>query len=155
MKLFPESRNILKYYQLQIFAIPMQKNLLLDLRSSGYELAVLDPLSRNQLAGDLVHFAAASPDDNHFQAVMFIQVNMQAGIHGHMSLMLHVRQEIAQVMYPVVIHERDHPDDFGVCLPYLLLNEVITNQVADSFRAILITLTADASVEGLQQIIFE
>lgn len=82
-------------------------------------------------------------------------MNVQAGIHGHMSLMLHVRQEIAQVVHPMVIDESDNPNDFGICLPYLLLNEVITNEVADGFRPILITLTADASVECLQQIIFE
>jgi len=133
----------------------MQKNLLLDLRGSGYELAVLDPLSRNQLAGNLVHFVAAPPDDDDLQTIVFVQMNVQAGIHGHMSLMLHVRQEIAQVVHPMVIDQSNDPYDFGISLPYLLLNEVITNQIADGFRAILIALTADTSIECLQQIIFE
>jgi hypothetical protein len=67
-----------------------------------------------------------------------------------MSLMLHVRQEIAQVMHPVIIHEGDNPDDFGIREPYLLLDEMVTNEVADGFRTILIALTADASIERLQ-----
>ena len=69
--------------------------------------------------------------------------------------MLHFCQEIAQVVYPMVIDESDDPDDFGICQSYLLLNEVIANQIANGFRAILVALTADASIEGLQQIIFE
>jgi hypothetical protein len=145
----------LKYYQFKIRAISMQKNLLVDLRGCGYELAVLDPLGRNQFASDLMHFVATPPDDDDLQTIVFIQMNVQAGIHGHMSLMLHVRQEIAQVMHPVVIDESDNPDDFGIRQPDLLLDEMVTNEVADGFRAILIALTADASIECLQQIIFE
>src|SRR4249920_3342685 len=102
-----------------------------------------------------MHFVASPPDDDDLQTIVLIQMNVQAGIHCYMSLMLHVCQEIAQVVYPMVIDESNDPDDFGICQSYLLLNEVITNQVADRFRAILITLTADASVECLQQIILE
>jgi hypothetical protein len=102
-----------------------------------------------------VHFVAAPSNDNDLQAIVLIQMNVQAGIHCYMSLMLQVRQEIAQVVHPVVIDESDNPDDFGICLPNLLLNEMIANQVADGFRAILIALTTNASVERLQQIIFE
>ena len=39
--------------------------------------------------------------------------------------------------------------------PIFFLNEVIPNQIADGFRAILVALTADASIERLQQIILE
>ena len=38
----------------------MQKNLLVYLWGSRYQLAVLDPLSGNQFAGDLVHFVATT-----------------------------------------------------------------------------------------------
>lgn len=133
----------------------MQKNLLFDLRGCGYQLSVLDPFGGDQFAGDLVHFVAAPPDHDDFQTIVLVQMNVQAGIHGHMSLMLHVGQKIAQVMYAVVIHEGDHPDDFGIRLADLFLNEVVSDQIADGFRAILVALTADASIERLQQIILE
>ena len=74
-------------------------------------------------------------------------MNVQAGIHCHMSLMLHVCQEIAQVVHPMVIDESDDLDDFGICQSDLLLNEVVANEIADGFRAILVALTADASIE--------
>jgi hypothetical protein len=133
----------------------MQKNLLVYLGGSRHQLAVLNPLGRNQLASDLVHFVAAPPDDNDLQTIVFVQVNVQAGIHGYMSLMLHVRQEIAQVVHPMVIDESNDPYDFGICQSYLLLNEVVANKIADGFRAILVALTPDASIERLQEIIFE
>ena len=122
---------------------------------SRHQFAVLNPFGGNQLAGNFVHFVAAPADDDDLQAIVLIQMNVQAGINGHVSLMLHFCQEIAQVVYPMVIDESDDPDDFRICQSYLLLNEVIANQIADGFRAILIALTADASIEGLQQIIFE
>src|SRR5678816_1588107 len=68
----------------------LQKNLLLDLRGCGYQLSVLNPFSGNQLAGNLVHFVAPSPDDDNLQTIVLVQMNVQAGIHGYMRLMLHV-----------------------------------------------------------------
>src|SRR6266850_4225939 len=96
----------------------MQKNLLVYLGGSRHQLAVLNPFGSNQLAGDLVHFVAAAPDDNDLQTIVLVQMNVQAGIHCHMSLMLHVCQEIAQVVYPMVIDQSNDPDDFGICQSY-------------------------------------
>jgi hypothetical protein len=152
---FPNPEEIVNIIKLKFVPFSCKKILLLDLRGRRDELAVLNSLGRNQFAGNLVHLVAAAADDNDFQAVMFIEVNVQAGIHGHMSLMLHLRQEIAQVMDPVVINEGDDADNFGIRLPDLLLNQVVPDQVADRFRAVLIALTADASIESVQQILLQ
>jgi hypothetical protein len=133
----------------------VQKNLLMYLWGSRHQLSVLDPFGGDQFAGDLVHFVAAPPDDDDFQTIVFVQMDVHAGIYGHVSLMLHVRQEIAQVVHPMVIDESNDHYDFGICQSYLLLNEVVAIEIADGFRAILVALTADASIERLQQIIFK
>jgi phosphatidylserine/phosphatidylglycerophosphate/cardiolipin synthase-like enzyme len=52
-------------------------------------------------------------------------------------------------------NEGDDADNFGIRLPYLLLNQVVPDQVADRFRTVLIALTADASIESVQQILLE
>src|SRR6266550_7571209 len=87
----PSVRSPLIYAISLIFVLPpMQKNLLLYLWGCHHQLSVLDSLGGNQFAGDLVHFVAAPPDDDDLQTIVFVQMNMQAGIHGHMCLMLHV-----------------------------------------------------------------
>jgi hypothetical protein len=34
---------------------------------------------------------------------MLIEVDVQTGIYGHFSFMLHIRQEVGQMMHPVVV----------------------------------------------------
>src|SRR5215471_19021861 len=133
----------------------IQKILLFHLRSSCYQFAVLHAFRGNQFTGDLVHLVASTADYNYLQAVMLVQMNVQASVHSDMSLMLHVCQNITQVVHPMIINESDDTDDFGVCLPDLLLNQVIPDQIADRFRTILITLAADASVKRLVKVFLE
>jgi hypothetical protein len=75
---------------------------------------------------------------------MLIKVNMQARVHRDLSFVLHIRQEIAQSMHPVVIDESDDSDDFGIALADFPLDQMIAYQVANRFRTILVSHTADA-----------
>ena len=62
----------------------------LHFRCSRDQLAVLDAFGGNELAGNLMNFVAAAANDDDFQTIVLIQVNMQAGVHGHFSFVLHV-----------------------------------------------------------------
>jgi hypothetical protein len=59
------------------------------------------------------------------------------------------------MMSAMIIQKSDDSDNFFVSLANLSLDQMVTNQVADGFRAILITLTADASVKCVQQVVLK
>ncbi len=123
-------------------------------RGGRYELAVLNSLGGDQLTRDFVHFIGSTSNDDHLQTVVFVQMNVQTGVDYNLCFVLHICQEVAQAMNPVVINQRHDADDFAISLTDFLLNQVVTNQVANSFRARLIALTPDASIERFKQIIF-
>jgi hypothetical protein len=84
--------------------LPQEKKFLLfHLRGRRNQLSILDPFGGNQFAGDFVNLIAAPADHYDLQTIVFVQMNVQAGIHGHMSFMLHLGQEIAQVVHPVIV----------------------------------------------------
>ena len=70
---------------------------MLHFRRGGYEFAVLHAFGGDQFPGNLVNLVAPATDDDHFQAIVFIQVDVQAGIDGNFRFVLHIREQIAQV----------------------------------------------------------
>ena len=51
-----------------------------DAAARSHELAVLHSFRGNELAGDFVDLVASAADDDDFQAVVLIEMNVQAGI---------------------------------------------------------------------------
>jgi hypothetical protein len=86
---------------------------------------------------------------------MRVEMNVQTRIHHDAGFVLHIGQYIAQVVCPVVVQKTDDADDFLVTSADLLLDEVVTNQVADRLGAILIPLSADAFIERFEEIVFQ
>jgi hypothetical protein len=84
---------------------------------------------------------------------MLIQVNMQAGIHGDFGFVLHIRQNVAQPMYSVVVDQSDHPNDLRVPLTDSLLDQVIADQIANRLGTVLITLAADTQIKSGEKIL--
>ena len=77
---------------------------MLHFRRGGYEFAVLHAFGGDQFSGNLVNLVAPAADDDHFQAIMFIQVNVQAGIDGNFCFVLHIREQIPEPMDAMVVH---------------------------------------------------
>jgi hypothetical protein len=94
-------RNSMKF---KFVLLPAKKFLVFHLRGRGYQLAVLHPFGGNEFAGDLVNFVSPASDYYYFKAIVFIQMDVQTGVYGNLGLVLHIRQKIAQPVYPVVIH---------------------------------------------------
>lgn len=102
-----------------------------------------------------MYLVGGSANDDDLQTIMRVEMNVQTRVHQNAGFVLHIGQYIAQVVCPVVVQKTDDADDFLVCFADLLLNEVITNQVADRLGAVLIPLTADAFIERFEEVVFE
>ena len=67
-----------------------KKILVLHFRCRGYQLTVLNPFGGDEFAGNLMNFVGAAADYDDLQTIMFVQVNVQAGIDGNFGFVLHV-----------------------------------------------------------------
>ena len=84
---------------------------MLDLGHRGYQPTVLHSLGGDEFASDLMDFISAATDYYYFETVMLVQVDVQTGVHGNFGFVLHLRQKIAQPVYPVVVDEGDNAED--------------------------------------------
>ena len=112
---------------------------MLHLRRGGYEFAILHAFGGDEFAGDLVDFVAPASNDDHFKTVVFIQMDVQAGIYGNFGFVLHIREKSPDSMDSMVVNQIDHADYFGIALAYFFLNQMIANQIANRLGAVLIT----------------
>src|SRR5688572_23640430 len=128
---------------------------MLQFRRSRHQLAVLHPFGRYQFTRNLVHLIATSADDNHLQTIMLVQMNVQAGIHCNLGFVLHIGENITESLDPMVVEQGDHADDLSVSLADALLDQMISNQIANCFRAVLVAQAVDAMIESTQKIFFE
>ena len=123
---------------------------MLYLRCSGNQPAILNSLGRYQLTCDLMDSVRRATNDDHLQTVMSVEMDVQTRVHVHAGFVLHIGKYVAQVMRAVIIQKVYHTDDFLASLADFLLNQMIADQIADRFRAILVSEPLDAFVEGLK-----
>lgn len=64
--------------------------LVLDFGCGRDQSAVLNAFCSDQLAGDFVDFARRTPDDDDFQAVVGIEMDVQTRIYSDGGLVLHL-----------------------------------------------------------------
>ena len=96
---------------------------MLHFRRGGYEFAILHAFGGDQFPGNLVNLVAPATDDYHFQAIVFIQVDVQTSIYGNFRFVLHIREKSPDSMDSMVVHQCNNADYFGVALAYFFLNQ--------------------------------
>jgi hypothetical protein len=114
---------------------------------------ILNSLGGDQLACDFMYLAGGAAHDNDFQAVVFIKVDVQARVHGDACFVLHVRENIAKMMGPLIVKAYD-ANDFLVRLADLLLNQVVPDEIANSLGATLIAQAIDTQIKSRKKILF-
>ena len=78
------------------FVLPRRKKILvLHLRCRGYQLTVLNPFGGDEFAGNLMNFVGAAANHDYLQTIMFVQVNVQAGVDSNFGFVLHIGQKVA------------------------------------------------------------
>jgi hypothetical protein len=101
-----------------------------------------------------VYLVGAPSNDDDFEAIVRVEMNVQACVHRYIGFVLHIGQDIAQAVDPMIVNQRNNSDHFGVSLRDLFLDEMITNKVAYCLGTILIPEPADALIKRGQEIFF-
>ena len=92
---------------------------------------MFDPAGPYEESRELLHVVRGTPGDNHFEAVIVVQVNVKAGDDSICALVLDLCQTFRQITHMVVVHKSYRGDDFLACSP-LLGHKAVSNQVTQS-----------------------
>ena len=84
-------------------------------------MPVLNTFCTDERIGRLAHILGFSPQNDHFQAMMVIQVNMQCRNDALVVLMLEFGQFFAQHAHVVVVDDRNCSNYAGISVFRLLL----------------------------------
>jgi len=120
-------------------------------RRGHREFPVLDAFGPDQAVGDFLHLAAFALDHQDFKAMMFIEMDVQRGPKKLLVLVLKVGEGVAQVADGVVVDDRDGADDLPILVP-LLLDERVTDEIANRLRSIGVALLLDDPIEAFEQL---
>ena len=100
----------------------------------------------------LLHVVRGPPGNNHFEAVVVVQVDVKAGNDSIGALVLRLSQTFREIAYMVVIHKGYGGNDFLASRP-LLGHEAVSNQVSQSLRAVRVTGLPDEPVETPEEVL--
>ena len=89
-------------------------------------------LDRHQRIRHLAHLRSLAFHDEHFEAVVVVEMDVHAGKYLPLIVMLNVGQFSGQITHMMVVHKGDRADSLLVLIP-LLPNQIISNQVAERF----------------------
>jgi len=112
---------------------------------------MLDPFEAGQSAADLPYLSHSPAQENHFQAVVVIQVNVSRRNDHFVVIVLEIREMIFQFPFVVVIHQGQD----AVCLCGIVLRSFIhkpgANEIPDRLRPIAIPGPGNEAVEFLDE----
>lgn len=90
-------------------------------RRSDDKLPMLDPAQAQNLIRDLSQIRAATFHDDHFEAVVMIQVNVRGRQHLGVCLMLDLDETLRQVRSVMIVDQRERSRD------HLILIDIFAN----------------------------
>ena len=115
------------------------------------ELPVLHTIGRDKLVGDFLNQTRLAAHDQHLQAIMVIEMDMDSGDNDFVMVVLDVRQCGLNMLPVVVVNECNRAGDFLVTKFLAMFDEPVTNHVGNGQRAVLVTLFVGHLVELIQQ----
>lgn len=115
------------------------------------QTAMLNPLEAGQGTANLPDLPHGAAQENHFQAVVVIQVDMCRRNDHFVVFVLEIGEMILQFPFVVVVHQRQD----AVCLRTIILRPFIhkagANEIPDRLRSIAITGPGDEAIEFLDE----
>ena len=107
---------------------------------------------RKKVDISLLHGARFAAHDDHFQAVVVVQMHVESGKDGPVILVLEVHQFVAQHPDVVVVDQGDRAYDAGFRGFRHFLDEFVAYEVTERFRTVGIPALLDVPVELFQEI---
>jgi hypothetical protein len=112
-----------------------------------HHAAVLDAARAKDLIPETLQIAAPALHNNHFQAVMVVQMHVRNRQHFASGAVLKIDQLFRQANPVMVVNQRQRSDHDPI-LVSLLADQVFPDEVTDRFGAVLIPFSADGPIEA-------
>ena len=109
----------------------------------------------DESVSDSLDFRNPTAHDEHFQAVVVVEVNMQRGDDGIAMVVLKVRERLLHVMGVMVVNQRHRARRFAVAGHLTMLDQVIANHVGDGQGTVVVPFFVDHLVELDEKILFQ
>ena len=112
---------------------------------------MLDAAGSDESVADLLDILSLPPQDQNFEAVLFIQMDVRGGKDGLIKAVLQVRQDPGEFPGVMVVNysQRAH----GLLTPALpfFLDQIIADQIPKSFRAVPVPLSGNQLIKVFKQ----
>ena len=117
------------------------------------QLAVLDALDACQGVGEFLNVLGATPHDDHLEAVVVVEVNVQRRNDQVAVVMLHLGNFVGERARVMIVNHGDRGGHLRLGIAPLLLDQRLAHQIAYRFGAVGIPLALVALVESGKQIL--
>jgi hypothetical protein len=113
-----EVANTTAFVRLRELAGPPVSSSLFQALSGGcdYQLAVFHSAQAQYSIGQVSYRAAAASHNNHFQAVVMVQMNVRRGEDLAARVVLCLHQLLRQIRAMMIVNDRQGSDDLSVLL---------------------------------------
>ena len=116
------------------------------------EFAVFDAFGGYQFVGDFLDRAGLSSDDEDFEAIVVVEVDVEGGNDDLVMVVLDVGKRRLDVLFVVVVKEGDGAGDFLGAEVLAMFDERLAHLVGDGQRTVLVALLLDHFVKLAQQV---
>ena len=113
---------------------------------------MLHPFGGDEFVGDLLDASGMAAHNQHLEAVVVVQVHMNRGDDQLRVVVLDVGQGGLDMLFVVVIDQRDGAGDFAGAIFLMMLYELIPDHVGHGQRAVVVTLLTGHLVELPRQV---
>src|ERR1700761_9119564 len=126
----------------------------LRIHGNRVKLAMSHARLRHHVLCEFRHRRGWTAQDHGFQTIVVVEVGVHRCDRHIMMVVLHARQARRQLAFMMVIYVAECPDAvFGGAAYQFLLAECLTDEVAESFRTVLIALFPNQAIEGLGKVV--
>ena len=113
---------------------------------------MLDALGADQRIGDLAHRRRLTANDQNFEAMVVIEMNVQRGKNDVMKIVLNVGELFVQISHVVVIDQRNRANHAAVGGFPHFFHELVADQIAKGLRPVGIAALSDQMIELIQEV---
>jgi hypothetical protein len=121
-------------------------------RARSRHLAVFNALRTDKPVRHLPNFAAFAADDNYFQTIIVVQMDVECRENFPRMFVLMTYKRIRRRTGMMIVNNRYGRNDSLVFAGPLFLDQKLAHKVAQSFRPVRIMPARDRTVELLQQV---
>ena len=113
---------------------------------------MFDALGGHQFIGDLADLRRRAAHHEHFETVVVVQVDMQRRDDDLVVIVLDVGEGGLDVLFVVVVNERDRAGDFFVAEFLAMLDQVVADHVRDGQRPVAVAFLGGHLVQVAQKL---